>query len=611
MNQGPLPCEWDWREGGEALEAAFAEFCRRHARSHGDEVFAAAFLVCRYLKEGKVGLDLREVAGRRIGLTASSFTGDLPEAGIWRARLLASGVAGHPGEFKPLILDEAGRLYLHKYHAYESLIRESIRKRLDPGAGPGLPDLDPEELSARLSLLFPARAEGKFAFQKVCCLTAAAGSFLAVSGGPGTGKTTVATKIISFLAALSPAEPLRVTLAAPTGKAAARLKQVVEKQGDFGRLVEITSPLTIHRLLGRKILEEPVRPRPGAIFSHGGVLIVDEASMIDLSLLARLFSVLPETMKIILLGDWRQLGAIEAGSPFADLPWSDAAYFTPDRGEWLARFLTPVESQRLKVAPGPPLQNALVELVDNWRFPPESSLGRMSQALVACRVEEALEIITKDSQKEITWRELRQPRDLYALLAEYVKSHLAPYFQALRRGSGLAELLALLPKRAVLSALKQGPYGALAVNGLLERMLAEQGFCPPNAVTYPGRPVMVTANDYTLELFNGDTGLTLAGPGASAGELAVYFARADNEIRMFPQGMLTSLETNYALTVHKAQGSEYEQVLVILPDTDSPVLTRELIYTAVTRARYSVQILGSANVLRQALGRERPGPSCL
>ena len=412
----------------------------------------------------------------------------------------------------------------------------------------------------------------------------------------------VAAKRLTILALLleqAGNERLRIALTAPSGKAAARLKESVQNaKAPLNCANEIkalmpTDATTIHRLLGT-IADSPYFLHNADHQLIADVVIVDEASMVDLALMSKLFQAVPESARIILLGDKDQLTSVEAGYILGDICNTGAAIqlskefgklYAASTGETLAVKMRPRENV---------MQDAIVELQRNYRFKSDGGIFKLSRAINAGEVETAFEVLRNKSNGDVSWRLSPTARSLPAAVREKVTGGYKQYLQT----DEPAEALAKFGEFQILCALRNGPYGVGELNRLAEQSLLEAGLLEGEGQWYRGRPVMITRNDYNLKLFNGDIGLALRDTN---GEMRVFFASADGEIRKFSPARLPAHETAFALTIHKSQGSEFGSVLLILPVDDAPILTRELIYTGLTRARDHVEIWSPRSVLRAAL----------
>jgi len=558
----------------------------------------AVAAVSRANGDGDVCLDLASVAGGEllhdalqpewVGIAAPAF----PD---WVAALRDSGIVGVPGEAQPLILDAAGRLYLAKYFDFEQAIATGLRQRLACRD-----DVDLGQLAALLARYIPdaPATDG----QKLAAALAVLRNLAVISGGPGTGKTHTVARILALLVELAQGRRLRIRLAAPTGKAAARLAESIRLSLDRLRQSPATAGVvagipteaaTLHRLLGFS---------PGGGFRHDAddplsvdVLVVDEASMIDVPLMARLLRATPPDARVILLGDRDQLASVEAGSALGDIcnhgaptAWSDALAARM-RALDLQPPPAPVDAQR------GPMADSLALLTESHRFGATSAIGALARATNAGDVAAAFEVLAAGG--EVDWLALSTEELAGAIEAE-VREWLAGY----RRTEDPVEAMHRFNGFRVLCAVREGPWGVAALNAHVERALARLGVLAPGDGHYRGRPVLVTHNDYSVRLFNGDVGLVLPDP-AAGGALRAFFVQPGGETRRILLSRLPAHETCFAMTVHKSQGSEFDRVAVVLPDRDSRVLTRELVYTAVTRAKQSVTIWSPRDVLATTIGR--------
>jgi len=444
-----------------------------------------------------------------------------------------------------------------------------------------------------------ARLSGRPDWQRLAIAHALVNPLTIISGGPGTGKTTIVTTLIAALAMREP--PPRIALTAPTGKAAARMEAAL------GGMMETIDPVlasrlpkratTIHTLLG-------ARPESGEFRHHRDnplscdVLIVDEASMLDLSLAARLFDALPTDCRIVMLGDRDQLSAVEAGAVFAELageaPVDDSPESPPER-EGDSALSAPF-------APGARLSGlfgCVVRLRDNYRFDAASPIGRMAALVVGGNAGRLTAWLRELDEEALKWDPVGE--GLPARLIDTLAAGFDAYAASVSRGDPGGALRAY-ENFCVLCALRRGKRGVAGLNEAITRWLRPRLSGAPgyDSPWYHGRPVMVTENDYALGVFNGDIGITLLGKD---GRLEVWFSDREGKIRSVPPPSLPAHQTAFAVTVHKAQGSEFENTALVLPETDLPVLTRELIYTAVTRVKRRLAVYGSLEILRAAVSR--------
>ncbi|HEX7043193.1 MAG TPA: exodeoxyribonuclease V subunit alpha [Burkholderiales bacterium] len=582
----------------QAISELDLHFARLMVRLGGSpEVGLAACLVSQALGDGDVCLDLREKAGRLLFEDGAAGALAAPPLAEWLEALRASPVVGRPGDYRPLILDEEGRLYTYRYWDYERRLALAIRERM----AASMPPVDEGKLAEGLARLFPSGGRGDPNWQKVAAATAVLKPFCVISGGPGTGKTTTMVQILALLVEQAGAGGLSIALTAPTGKAAARMQEAI-------RIAKAKLPLapelraripedasTIHRLLGGlpdSAYFRHDRDRPLAV----DVLVVDEASMVDLALMTKLIEALPARARLILLGDKDQLASVESGAVLGDLCAGDVGF-----SEAFAAKLREITQE--DVAPGAraaaPLRDAVVLLRHNYRFGADSGIERAADAVNAGQGEEALSALGGGAA-DARWIAASTIEELQREAVARAVEGYADYLEKVKQAAPPEAVLDAFNRFRVLSALRRGPAGAERLNSLIEDELRRRHAIAGKEAWYAGRPVIVTRNDYNLRLYNGDIGVALPDPGES-GRLAVYFRTADGRLRRFTTARLPLHETVYAMTVHKSQGSEFDRVLFVLPVTPSPVVTRELIYTGITRAKTAVDVMGEARVFTEAV----------
>ncbi|MFK3737077.1 exodeoxyribonuclease V subunit alpha [Massilia sp. TN1-12] len=504
---------------------------------------------------------------------------------VWRVGDLDYG--------QPLVLD-GSRLYLRRYWRDETLVAASVR-----GRALAHHSVDPAPVRTWLEVLFTSpRASDQQPrpdWQKLACAIALRGSIAIITGGPGTGKTYTVARLLALLFATAPdAARQRIALAAPTGKAAARLKQSIDKAlteladrvGEALPLRELTARMgaarTLHSLLG-------ARPDTRAFAHHRGnpldvdVLIVDEASMVHLEMMASLLDALPPEATLILLGDKDQLASVEAGAVLGDLCHDAQA------GNYDGATLDYVRAASGEAIPdeyagaGGPLAQQTVMLRHSRRF--GGPIGRLALAVNGGDVDGATAVLRDgEHAEELRWIEHAHQHHLLQLAGDGYR----PYLELLKAGpQGAHEdwvrgVLQQFEQFRILCALREGEWGVEGLNTAIEGRLDHAGLIARAGEWYVGRPVMVTRNDYGTRVFNGDIGLTLADPDRP-GSLRVYFLEGD-EVRSVLATRLRHVETAFAMTVHKSQGSEFAHTVLALPKEGGAVLARELVYTGITRA---------------------------
>ena len=506
----------------------------------------------------------------------------------------------------PLVLDRQ-RLYLRRNWNAEQSIRASISARL------AQPCPVPQNLSESLEQLFEANeATGAASipanpdWQKVGCALAARKRFTLITGGPGTGKTTTVVRLLALLQS-DPARqhaPLRIALAAPTGKAAARLgESIASAIQKLPTLMQQHIPdkaVTLHKLLQvRSNMAEDAVPELAV-----DLVVVDEASMIDLEMMARLLAAVPLTANLILLGDKDQLASVEAGAVMGQLcADADRGHYSADTLAWVAQ--TTGADLNAWAGDGSALAQQTVMLRFSRRFTDDSGIGQWAKAVNAGDVP-AVEKLWhqaptwhREAQAAVDRLQPTQPHDqrLTALVQHGWQAWLQELQQLKSTACTDAQAVAALKafaKFQVLCVVREGPWGVEALN---RRIATSLGFAPEG--WYAGRPVMVTRNDYNLKLMNGDVGLCLP----QANGLRVAFPDGQAGIRWVLPSRLDAVESVFAMTVHKSQGSEFDHVCLMLPDRAVAVLTRELLYTGITRAKARLTlVVPDESVLSRAIG---------
>jgi exodeoxyribonuclease V alpha subunit len=571
------------------------------------EVKLAAALVSYHCRQGHVCLDLDEYEHKPPPAEIIAELGLASSPAILLKQLTRFAVVGRPGEFKPLVLDAGGRLYLHRYWKYETDLAEAITRLARENA----PAVDEQQLKSGLKRLFPEGSGGEINWQLVAAFAATRRRLCIISGGPGTGKTHTAVVLLALL--LEQYLGMRIALAAPTGKAAARLQEAVKsakvtlpctQEIKYGLPTEAS---TIHRLLGYI--------PDSAFFRHDAddplpfdTVVVDEASMVDLALMAKLVAAIPRSGRLILLGDKDQLASVEAGAVLADLcNGGEPRRFS----ETFITEFKALAGQQLPPEPGAAtvsdLSDCIVDLRRNYRFGEHSGIYQLSRAVNEGNAQMAIEVLGAvaggilppgpPAATGLSWKSLPAP----ASLKRALKPHVLSRYKGCLQASNPAEALQAFARFRILCALRHGPYGAENLNRLVEEILAEAGLIEANTPFYAGQPVMVVRNDYNLKLFNGDIGILRAN---EMKELRACFAGPDQTIRDFMPLRLPEHETAYAMTVHKSQGSEFERVLLVLPGEDSAVLTRELVYTGLTRASKEVELWSDKGIFVTAVRRK-------
>ncbi|WP_290653383.1 exodeoxyribonuclease V subunit alpha [Idiomarina sp.] len=607
-----------WRDAGwvRSIDLAFVEFLQQ-AGERSDAVLLAACCVSHQAGRGHTQVDLKALMDapetllnlppeNRHAADCALPSELFKQYGLDLNDALAASqcvdLNGHGTE--PLVLSEH-TLYLRRYWQYETFIEQSVQARMQDR-----PVINDELLKSTLAKLFAPTENGDINWQRVACANTVRNRFSVITGGPGTGKTYTVVRLLTALqhqALTLGLPPLRVSLAAPTGKAAARLTESIENELEQlvqnDKLSSLKDALlsiqpegkTLHRLLG-------VKPNSRA-FKHNAenplrtdVVIVDEASMIDIEMMTALLKATPKHARLVLIGDKDQLASVEAGAVLGNLcAGADEGHYHSETAKWLQNIAdTPTFPSELIDDKGEQRLQHVVKFRKSYRFKGPiadlaNAINRQDDAATQQEIEKA-----KAAEEDY-------PVNLYE-----VSSLDDPAFEALIRGSLTLhvrnnadtttdannineiahEALQNLSNFQILTALREGPWGMKAVNQKVGDILGV------NANTwYEGRPVMVTKNDYGLKLNNGDIGIALKDP--EHGHLRVAFPDQEHGVRWILPSRLTHIETVYAMTVHKSQGSEFKHTVMILPEHDSPVMSKELLYTGITRAKERLSLVGN------------------
>jgi exodeoxyribonuclease V alpha subunit len=571
----------------------------------GRDVLPAAVMASLNTRQGHICLDLNTVAGKPLLGNDNNCPYKCPGLKDWVRSLRKSRVAGFPHEFKPLVLDSKNRLYLYRYWEYENELIRWLRL-----CGEGFAEvLDQSHLKEGFNRFFPREGETEMDRRKMAAFVAMTKRISVISGGPGSGKTSLVSRILALIIEQSKHAAPRIRLTAPTGKAATRLRESIGRAKNAmpssplflpcdekirERLPETAA--TIHRLLGG-VPDSPYFRHNEQNPVAADVVVVDEASMIDLPLMSKLVQALEPKCRLILLGDKDQLASVEAGAVLGDL--CHEKFMDRFSREFGDRY-TDITGDRI---PEKCLDNGstgfrdcIVELEKSFRFHEKSGIGVVSRAVKSSDSTTLMEQFANENPfLDIEWKPLPSPERLYRELHKTILDGYADFIRARETN----EIFEGFSRFRILCALRKGPYGVEALNRLAEKVLAKEKKISPNDGWYVKRPVMITENDYNLGLYNGDIGIALA---VEEGDESVrVFFEGGERIRKIHPFRLKSHETVFSMTVHKSQGSEFDKVVLILPDKDVPVLTRELVYTGITRGIRRVEIRADKTVLKQAV----------
>jgi len=542
------------------------------------------YLLSKSFSEGHVCIDLNNLDLKALKEAGFDEKLDL-------RTLENSDLVGNSTEYKPLILYN-NKLYLHRYFTYETSIFERIKNLISAGQ-----HLKEERKKLLLSHkkqlidLFPTSDLVKIDWQKIAVISAVLNSFNIITGGPGTGKTTTVAKLLSILFTIDP--NLRVALAAPTGKAATRMAESLKNAGqNFPKLqskFESLEPLTLHRLLGVQ--------RNDIYFKHNSdhplnydLIIVDESSMIDIALFSKLLDAIKTDTKLILLGDKDQLASVEAGSLFGDLcmAQNELNQFSQTTADFINEFM---EDEKSKLT-AENISNSqhllfehIIELQHSYRFSNEGGIGKLSRSIIENNTDELKTFF--DNSDESVQLDFGYSNEIFEKFVEGFESYIDE--------KDISQALKKLNDLKVLCAVREGEFGLYALNEKIQKHLQDKNLIHINTQFYEHRPVIVNSNNYELGLFNGDIGIVRKDEND---QLKVWFETSDGSLKSVLPAFIDSVDTVFAMTIHKSQGSEFNEVLVVLPDSEEmELLTRELLYTAVTRARKKIIIQAKENTI--------------
>lgn len=560
-----------------------------------------AYLLSKKLSEGHICLHLD-----RISEEQEALPGFYTIAADAAAALAPIQLVGKDGnDTQPFVLFQ-NRLYLQRYYRYETNFLQHIKNfLLAENAVQQERTALLEQQQALIHQLFAGgdhinEGDDPVDWQLAAAITGVLNNFTIITGGPGTGKTTTVAKILAILYATDPT--LKVALAAPTGKAAARMAEslrntTIPVEPAIAAKFQELSPSTIHRLL------KSVKNNP--YFRHNktnpliyDVVIVDECSMIDVALFAKLLDAISPQTRLILLGDKDQLASVEAGSLFGDLCQAQERLneFSGERRQLINRF---IEDAHRKVPAAQeqndsrhPLFQHLVELRRSHRFTGHTGIGKFSRAIINNDQPVIREFFEAGADDQVVIDQTSST----ALFEKFISG-----YQSFINEKDTLTALRKLNAQRVLVAIREGAQGLYAINRDIEKYLNDHKLITVNTEFYENRPVILTRNYYEHGLFNGDTGIIRPDEN---GVLMAWFEDSNGQLKGVLPGYLTLAETAFAMTIHKSQGSEFGEVLVVLPNAaDVPILTRELLYTAVSRARKKVYVQGPAEVILAAAER--------
>lgn len=584
------------------LDFAFAEFVAERESVENPEVVMLAALLSRELGDQHICLNVMQLG--QPFLPYYQF----PDRAALEKKLRQASMVWMPSlqkEAKPIVWDNGG-VYLHKYWQYEKRLAELLIERSYQQR-----EFESSVLENLLHRLFPAPQDGDIDWQKVAVCLAAKRKLSIITGGPGTGKTTTVARLLAVLLGIAreQQQSVNIQLVAPTGKAAARLSESIQhaktQLPDDLQQDLATQCSTIHRLLG----SIPNRVQ----FKHNkhnklhlDLLIVDEASMIDLPLMCKLFEALPAHAAVVLLGDKDQLSSVEAGSVLSDICSAVSLLqgypdYSKATHQYLRQFC-PLPRSQPDLEGQSALQDNLAILQKSHRFSGDSGIGNLAKAFNKGDVVSAIACLNDAKYQDLAWSD---SVGVAKLLADLIP-HYRRYQSAVNQGD-LSTAFSVLQQQQVLCAQRSGPFGVDEINQLVEKELSKQQLIDLSQEYYIGRPVMLTQNDHQLGVFNGDIGIVMPDPDKPLLR-KVWFIREDGNMYGVLPNRIPAHNTQYAMTIHKSQGSEFDHVTMLLSPLDSANasrgLSRELLYTGLTRARKHFHLVADKASLSAALSKK-------
>ncbi|NGP76348.1 exodeoxyribonuclease V subunit alpha [Balneolaceae bacterium YR4-1] len=573
------------------IDLEFCRFLEEVDPEINTEVLLAAGLTSYAYRQGNICISLDQESMEQIILDSNV---KFPEQKDWVNKLAHAKVIGRPGEYKPLILDESNRLYLHKLWNYEQELAKNIIARSQKKSV----DVDIKLLGSGIKRLFDLTEE-EINWQAVAAIAAIYNNLTVISGGPGTGKTTTVLKILALILEQheDSSYDLSIALCAPTGKAAARLEDSITSSIaslDTKEIIKEKIPLkgrTLHQLLGARRNSSTFRFNEDNPLPYD-IVIVDEASMVDQALMSRLVNALLDDAKLILIGDKDQLASVEAGSVLGSICAMDTNKISPSFAKRLNKFGLDVPDNILENNPGK-LTDGIILLEKSYRFKEESGIPSFSASINNGNVDEALSLLNDEQLAGISFQKFKSFEQFEENLKEDVRQYIIPLLQT----ADVNELFDKFQHFRLLSPHRRGPLGVEYLNQKVNSILLKEGLISKFDHWYHGKPIIVNQNEYSLGLNNGDIGICVR--DGNDGYHVLF--KSDSGFNSLAPSRLPDFSPAYALTVHKSQGSEFEHIKIILPEKSSGILTRELLYTAVTRSRSSVTVVGKETVLREMI----------
>ncbi|MEQ8525447.1 exodeoxyribonuclease V subunit alpha [Gracilimonas sp.] len=567
------------------LELEFVRFLKNISSEENDQVLLAAAACIFAQQNGHVCLDFSEWNDEYLFGDSKSeiqLTDSLKDT--WRKELEKSSLVSPGEELQPLVL-EGDRLYLHRFWKYEEELCNWLKQKSSPSY-----ELKEDQVEAIQSVLPPAKDLFEINWQHVAVQLSFLKDLIVISGGPGTGKTFTVLNIILAHVKVHSKQELRIALSAPTGKAARRLAESIEsgkKNLSQEVLSDIDIPdtaMTVHKLLGSDFRGSTFKFNEENHLPYD-LIVVDEASMLDINMWVRLTRAIGPKTKLIVLGDKDQLASVEAGSILGDVCGGDNSFSGS-----VAKSIQKIQGVDIPVSDSLPLINdCIIFLTKSFRFGSNSGIQKFAEAVNESNADKAISVLKNPELKGLYWVEPDSER-----IEEVLKNYALLHYQEYSKQSEQKRLDAS-NKKKILCALRRGPFGVEYVNERAELLIRRDQGILGSQEWYEGRIVMATKNDSILKIRNGEIGIY-----QDKKEIVQFEGEQTAEVS---KARLKDYEPAYAITIHKSQGSEFNEVAIIFPNQINTILSKEILYTAVTRARLSTLIIVKENILRKIIGR--------
>lgn len=578
--------EWKKKEFISSVEVEFVHFLQQISPNENEQVLMAAAACIHAQSKGHVCLDLGKMEQDEYlfneSETGFKVTDELKNE--WISALRKSELVSSGDDLQPLVLEE-GRLYLHRFWKYE----EELSKWLKAKSANAREVSDKAKKALQL-LLVPSGDLFEPNWQHLAVVLSFLKDLVIISGGPGTGKTYTVLNIIAAQQLAHPGEKFRIALAAPTGKAARRLINSIEHgieklPGQINSQLDIPDvALTVHKMLGADFRGSSFKFNEQNKLPYD-MVVVDEASMLDLTMWVRLIRAIGTDTKLVVLGDKDQLASVEAGSILGDICGGENTF--SQRIKRMAANITGMEIPLSQTSAT--INDSVVFLTKSYRFGEDSGIGTFAKAINVSDTEQALSILRDPKYPDLTWLDT-SPKNMQKVMADYGVSHFEEYIQVTPE-----ERLEASNRRKILCALRQGDYGVETLNQSIERHVRQKQGLLSSSEWYEGRIVMATRNDAMLKVRNGEIGMY-----REEGNLIRFEGEQALNISAT---RLKEYEPAFAITIHKSQGSEFEEVAIVLPNKINTILSKEILYTAVTRARQSTLIIANEVILKKTIER--------